>query len=304
MKYILYSNINSNLKKLNIKINIEKIKKIKNENKLIIQKLEENYPAILTYTSGTTGKPKIAVRSHEFLEKQGEILKNTINYEDEDIEISTMPIFTLSNINAGITTVIADTNFSNLGKTEAKKIVNQIIREKVNRIMSAPKFLELICDYCIKNDIKLNSVKKVFTGGGAVFVDFIEKLKKIFENAKIITIYGSTEAEPISKLDISDMSQEDIYKIENGYGILAGNVCGVNKCKIIKTGIKEIGEISEKEFEKMQVVLGEIVVSGDNVLKGYLNGIGDKENKFSVENVKYHRTGDLGFFDEERQIMA
>ena len=42
-----------------------------------------------------------------------------------------------------------------------------------------------------------------------------------------ITIYGSTEAEPISKLDISDMSQEDIYKIENGYGILAGNVCGV-----------------------------------------------------------------------------
>lgn len=99
-KYILYSNINNNLKKLNIKINIEKIKNTENNNKLIIENLEENYPAILTYTSGTTGKSKIAVRSHAFLERQGEILKNTINYEQNDIEISTMPIFTLSNINA------------------------------------------------------------------------------------------------------------------------------------------------------------------------------------------------------------
>ena len=54
----------------------------------------------MTYTSGTTGKPKIAVRTHKFLNIQGEILKNTINYESSDIEVSTMPIFTLSNINA------------------------------------------------------------------------------------------------------------------------------------------------------------------------------------------------------------
>lgn len=99
-KYILYSNVNSNLKKLKIKININKIKILDNKNKLNIERVEEDYPAILTYTSGTTGKPKIAVRTHKFLNIQGEILKNTINYESNDIEISTMPIFTLSNINA------------------------------------------------------------------------------------------------------------------------------------------------------------------------------------------------------------
>lgn len=204
----------------------------------------------------------------------------------------------------GITTVIANANFSDLGKTEAKKIVDQIINEKINRIMSAPKFLDLICDYCIKNKIKLNSVKKIFTGGGAIFLDFIQKLKNIFENAKIVTIYGSTEAEPIAKLDISEITLEDIDKVENGYGILAGKICGVSECKIIKTGTDEIGILNEKEFEKMQVEVGEIVVSGENVLEGYLNGIGNKENKFTVENTRYHKTGDVGFFDEGRKIMA
>lgn len=118
-KYIIYSNINKNLKKLKIKINVNKIFMTNILKKLNIEKIEKDFPAILTYTSGTTGKPKIAARTHEFLKNQGEILNDTINYEQQDIELSSMPIFTLSNINAGITTVIIDGNFSNLRKIKS-----------------------------------------------------------------------------------------------------------------------------------------------------------------------------------------
>ena len=48
--------------------------------------------------------------------------------------------------------------------------------------------------------------------------------------------------------------------------------------------------------------IGEIVVTGENVLKGYVKGIGDKENKFSVNGKKYHRTGDLGYIDENNML--
>ena len=47
---------------------------------------------------------------------------------------------------------------------------------------------------------------------------------------------------------------------------------------------------------------GEIVVTGCNVLKGYVNGIGDKENKFSVDRKKYHRTGDVGLIDDKGRL--
>ena len=250
----------------------------------------------MTYTSGTTGKPKIAVRTHEFLRIQGEILEEIMDYEKNDIEISTMPIFTLSNINAQIISIIADANFSELDKSVAQKIINQIIKNNANRIMAAPGFLNLIIDYMLKNEIELKQIEKIFTGGGAVFIDFLENLKKVFPKAKITTIYGSTEAEPIAKLNVNDIQSEDIDKIENGYGILAGEISGVNSCKIIKTVISEIGEINKKEFEKLEAEVGEIVVEGDNVLKGYLNGIGDKENKFKIDDKIYHRTGDMRLF--------
>lgn len=300
-KYIMYSNINKNLRKLKIKINVNKIGEL-SDKELKIVEVEKEYPAILTYTSGTTGKPKIAERTHEFLGYQGEVLEKTINYEDMDIEISSVPIFTLSNINVGITTVITDGNFSNLRKSNPKKIVEQIINENVNRVMAAPGLLNVIIDYCIKNNIKIGQVKKVFSGGGAIFIDFINKLKIVFPNAEIVTIYGSTEAEPIAELNINEITEKDLERIKNGYGILAGNIVGVEDCKTIKTGIKEIGKLTSNEFINLQQELGEIVAYGKNVLKGYVNGIGDKENKFEVDGKIYHRTGDLGMFDEKGRL--
>lgn len=301
-KYILYSNINSNLRKLK-KINVNVIKKLKINVELEIENLGNDFPAILTYTSGTTGKSKKASRSHEFLLYQGEILESCLDYEEKDIELSSIPIFSLSNINAGIATVIADAKFSNLGDSNPQKLVNQIIKKSINRIMAAPGVLNVITQYCLKNNIKIDSVKKIFTGGGAVFLDLIENLKIVFPNAKIVTAYGSTEAEPIAELKINDMTQEDIEDTKNGRGILAGNIVGVEDCKIIKTGITEIGDITKEQFEELQIDgIGEIVVTGKNVLKGYVNGIGDKENKFSVDGVKYHRTGDLGKIDEKNRL--
>ena len=297
-KYILYSNINSNLRKLKLKINVNVINKLEGDFGVEIAELEEDYPAIVTYTSGSTGKPKIAERSHEFLDCQGRILETCLNYENKDIELSSVPIFTLSNINVGITTVISDGNYENLGESKADKLIAQIQNEKVNRIMASPGLLNVITKYCTMKGIVLTQVDKVFTGGGAVFLDFVDELRLVFPKAKIVTLYGSTEAEPIAELDLDTMSEEEIERTQNGYGIFAGKIIGVKDCRIIKTGQEEIGDIFESQFKKLETEsVGEIVVAGDNVLKGYVGGFGDRENKFSVDGVKYHRTGDLGFID-------
>ena len=119
-KYILYANINKNLRLLKLKVNTKIIEKLNDKTELKIEDVEDDFSGILTYTSGTTGKPKIVARFHKFLKYQGEILEKTINYEENDIELSTIPIFTLSNINVGITTVIANANYSNLGESNGK----------------------------------------------------------------------------------------------------------------------------------------------------------------------------------------
>ena len=79
-KYLLYANINKNLNGLSIKINTNVIKNLTLKKELKVEKLESETPAILTYTSGTTGIPKIAARTHEFLQNQGKAATKCMGY--------------------------------------------------------------------------------------------------------------------------------------------------------------------------------------------------------------------------------
>jgi acyl-CoA synthetase (AMP-forming)/AMP-acid ligase II len=47
---------------------------------------------------------------------------------------------------------------------------------------------------------------------------------------------------------------------------------------------------------------GEIVVSGDHVLPGYLDGAGDSESKIHVDGRVWHRTGDAGYLDDRGRL--
>ena len=310
-KYLLYSNINKNLKNLKLKINSNIIEKLaKNETltsilgkeEFEIVEVEKDFPAIYTYTSGSTGKPKVISRTHDFLLTQAQILEENLNYEDTDIELSTVPVFTLSNLYYGVTTVIADMNYSNLEKTNGSKLITQIEKNRINRIMCSPGLISIITDYCIKNNLEISYKTKVFTGGGAVFLDLIEKIKKVFLDTTICTIYGSSEAEPIAMLNIDDMDETDIKETIEGKGILAGKIIGVDDCKTIEIGQEKIGTITKERLSELESPIGEIIVAGKNVLEGYVNGIGDAENKIKVGDVVYHRTGDVGEIDEKGRL--
>ena len=47
---------------------------------------------------------------------------------------------------------------------------------------------------------------------------------------------------------------------------------------------------------------GEVIVSGDHVLSGYLGGIGDAETKIRVAGKVWHRTGDAGWLDSDGRL--
>jgi len=61
-----------------------------------------------------------------------------------------------------------------------------------------------------------------------------------------------------------------------------------------------LGSLTQPEFDAMTSEpgeSGEIVVCGPHVLKGYLAGMGDSDNKFDVDGTRWHRTGDAGYLD-------
>jgi len=152
----------------------------------------------------------------------------------------------------------------------------------------------------------LSDFKKIYTGGAPVFPNLLRTLEQAAPRAEVTAVYGSTEAEPIAHIEGQRIGQEDISAMLNGRGLLAGWPVREIKLKVIPDQWgKPIAGLTHSEFANMCLwagEAGEIVVSGEHVLTGYLHGHGDEESKFTVDGQRWHRTGDAGYFDSDGRL--
>ena len=272
--------------------------KNKNQKKIQNEKIDGNTPALISFTSGSTGFPKIIMRTHEFLLGQHNVLEKNLKFEKETAVYSSFPIFLLSHMATGTTTFIPDLNWRKPVESDFGNIVKQITKNNIQNIILPPAIFENIVKFCKDKKIMLENVQKVYTGGAPVFYSLMKKIKEVFANAKIIALYGASEAEPISVLNFEDITEEDIENMKNGDGLLAGKI--VNE---IELKIEELEKTPEKNkilkdnnIEDFSALKGEILVKGENVVNGYLN----VEKK---PNEKWHRTGDMGYINKKGQLI-
>lgn len=263
--------------------------KNKNQKKIQNEKIDGNTPALISFTSGSTGFPKIIMRTHEFLLGQHNVLEKNLKFEKKTAVYSSFPIFLLSHMATGTTTFIPDLNWRKPVESDFGNIVKQITENNIQNIILPPAIFENIVKFCKDKKIMLENVQKVYTGGAPVFYSLMKKIKEVFANAKIIALYGASEAEPISVLNFEDITEEDIENMKNGDGLLAGKI--VNE---IELKIEELEKTPKKN--KISEIKGEILVRGENVVDGYLN-----IEKNSDEN--WHRTGDMGYINKKGQLI-
>jgi len=257
--------------------------------------------ALLTFTSGSSGLPKAAVRTHGFLLAQHRVLESRIQLAAGETDLATLPIFLLANLASGVTSVIPDADLRSPGAIRPEPVLAQIKRHGVTRMAASPAFFErLLAAETIDNGA-LRGLRKVFTGGAPVFPGLLDHLSRAAPDARIEAVYGSTEAEPIAHLDARDTRLEDRAAMRRGNGLLAGHPIPEIRLRVIPDRWGEpLGALTVSEFEALRLPqdqIGEIVVTGDHVLKGYLQGHGDEETKFSAAGEVWHRTGDAGKID-------
>jgi acyl-CoA synthetase (AMP-forming)/AMP-acid ligase II len=268
--------------------------------------LQSSAPALITFTSGSTGQPKAALRTHGFLIAQHQALHKSLSLSPGVIDLTTLPIFVLANLASGVTSVLPDAEMRAPGKIDARPVLDQIHRHSIATTAASPAFIARLADECNRTNRQISQLKHVYMGGAPVFPSDLRQARRLFPNAEITAVYGSTEAEPMADLDLSEISQEDFAAMEQGAGLLAGiPVSSLRLCILRDQWGSPIGPIPGAEFDSLRLPrdeVGEIVVSGDHVLPGYLGGAGDAETKFDVDGVRWHRTGDLGRLDSKGRL--
>jgi acyl-CoA synthetase (AMP-forming)/AMP-acid ligase II len=110
----------------------------------------------------------------------------------------------------------------------------------------------------------------------------------------------------MAEIALSAMSDEDLNGMAQGRGLLAGMPVASITLRVLRAqwGVP-IASLDADHFNLLSLgaeEIGEIVVSGNHVLQGYLDGKGDAESKFRVDATVWHRTGDLGWLDRKGRL--
>ena len=264
--------------------------------------VEADAPALLTFTSGSTGQPKAIARSHGFLAAQHRALERTLDLRPGQRDLSTLPVFVLANLASGVTSLLPDADLRQPGNVDAARILAQIRRERPTRSAASPAFYEQLLRSASPGD--LAGLNPAGVGGAPVFPDLLDRL--VDATGDTVAVYGSSEAEPIAHLRGRALSDTDRQRVAAGEGLPAGYPVDDVDLRILPDAWgTPLGPFTPDKWDGLAVgpgEAGEIAVAGEHVLAGYVDGEGDRETKVRVGRRVWHRTGDAGRLDADGRL--
>ncbi|MBO9712279.1 AMP-binding protein [Sphingomonas sp.] len=233
-------------------------------------------PALISFTSGSSGAPKAIVRSHAFLAAQDRAVAPLIaTHGKPETDLVAFPVFVVANLGQGITSVLPNWPVRRPARAKGAAIRAHAERHGVTRLLLSPAIAETLADHLPRD------AHSLFTGGGPVFPDLIATLLAAKPGLRVVAVYGSTEAEPIAEIDADAIADADWQAMREGAGLLAGHPAGV----------------------RVRIEADEIQVAGDHVVQGYLDSAHDASTKVrDGDGTVWHRTGDGGCFDEQGRL--
>ena len=242
-----------------------------------IAAVDDDAPALLTATSGSTGEPKVVVRSHAILLAQLDAIRATVALDG--IDVATMPIVLLANLAAGVTSVIPGVDVRRPGAADPERLADDIAASGATSIVASPAMLERLARIDARSRVR--SLRRIVSGGAPVMPPLLDALHAVAPDAELVALYGSTEAEPIARLAFGEITGADRTAMQRGAGLLAGRIAA---------------------HTDVRIVAGEVVVRGPHVVPGYLDPRHDALTKIRCGETVWHRTGDLGRFDEKGRL--
>ncbi len=234
-------------------------------------------PFSLMYTSGTTGKPKGAILTHNNLFWNAVNSMHGFQLDSLTRFLISVPLFHAGGLNGGaIPTLYAGGTIVLEALFHPETTLDQIQKEKITFLGGVPLMFQMMLDLPAFDTLDMGSVKTVMAGAMPVPVPLIKAFQK--KGISFQQSYGLTEATS----SVCYLRHEDALRKTGSAGKPFLHV----DLRIVKEDGTEI-EPGET---------GEILVRGGNVMKGYWNS---PEETAAALQQGWLRTGDMATLDEE-----
>lgn len=259
--------------------------------------------AAIIFTTGSTGPPKGVRYEHSIFSAQLRLIKEYYGIGPDDIDQPAFPLFALFSAAIGACTVIPDMDPTRPARVDPEKFVESIRQFGVSYSFGSPAIWNVVSRYCADKGMVLSSVKKVLMAGAPVPYDLMKRVVEILpDGAKVYTPYGATEGLPVVSIEAREVINDTWRKSREGQGTCVGRPLPGIDLKIIGVSDAPVSELTP-EIELKAYEIGEIIVRGDVVTKGYLNNPEeDRMAKIRDGNSFWHRMGDMGYLDDQQRL--
>lgn len=243
--------------------------------------------AVILYTSGTTGHPKGAMLSHHNLIANVRSCSQAVNLRSGNCFLCLLPMFhSFSFTTSVLMPLFTGGKIVIFAKMRPfSEVIKGIIRRRVNILVGIPSLFQILADLKLPWFFRLPffsfliPIKLAISGADKLPVDVLKAFNKKFK-FPLLEGYGLTEASPVVSVNPRDKKRK------------AGSV------GLPLPGIQvKVVDRSGKTLPANQI--GELIVKGPNVMKGYLNR--PEETRHSLKE-GWLSTGDIARIDEEGYI--
>ena len=230
----------------------------------------------LLYTSGTTGKAKGAMLTHQNLFSNAKELVDLWEITGQDTLIHSLPIFHTHGLFVAInTSMIAGSSIRFIEGFNIDYIINSLNNSTL--LMGVPTFYtRLLNDERLSKELTKN-MRLFISGSAPLLRETHENFEKITGH-KILERYGMTE---------TNMNTSNPYKEERKAGSVGKPLKNIT--------VRVVNSENEKVLKSGEI--GMIQVKGPNIFKGYLNMPDKTQESFTKDG--FFISGDLGSFDED-----
>jgi long-chain acyl-CoA synthetase len=235
--------------------------------------------AVILYTSGTTGQPKGAELTHANLHRNCSMTSTTLGkFTHEDVLLGALPLFHSFGQTCTMNSAVANgAMVTMIPRFDPDKALEIIGRDGVTVFQGVPTMYNAMLHASSADDADASTLRLCMSGGAAIPVELIRGFEEKFGCA-ILEGYGLSETSPVASFNHPDKERKP--------GSIGTPIEGVEM---------QIWDDEGNEVPPGEV--GEIVIRGHNVMKGYW-GRADATDEAITEDGWFH-SGDIARVDED-----
>jgi long-chain acyl-CoA synthetase len=238
---------------------------------------DETDTAVILYTSGTTGTPKGAELTHANLLRNAQVTVGLTDVGTDDVLLGALPLFhafgQTCSLNASM---LSGALLSMIPRFDPGKALEIIQRDKVTIFQGVPTMFTAMLHHPDRPQFDVSCLRVCVSGGSAMPVEVMRGFEEEF-SCKVLEGYGLSETSPVASFNHPDRERKP--------GTIGQPVEGV-----------EMKVVDDDDNDVPQGEIGEIVIRGHNVMKGYW-----RKPDATAEAIKdgWFHSGDMGRIDED-----